>query len=522
MNDGYWAVYTTTAQDLVTDTITTATGTAPDGDTPTSPPSTTTVDVAGQPAITLTKSATPASITAVGQRITYSFLVTNTGSVTLTNATVTDQAFTGTGPLSPVTCPAAAASLAAGASVTCTATYTTTQADIDAGQVTNAAIATGTPPPGLTPPDSGPSTAAVGVTGVTRLGLTKTGSAVDVNGDRRVDAGDRIDWTLIVTNLGATTVDNIIVADAVAGAATCAATQLAPGASMTCTVPPRTISTADAAAGHVTNTATATGATGNGTPVTSDPARATISVSSGSLPVTGRDLGRLVVTGLLAILGGAMILMAGGRFVGDVPTDPLVHPYGGSTHAHNHESRRTHRHPDHRRLGAGRLRPLRRRPGRQITIADAWRRRPARRRRQRHRGTQCRAQQHRLPQERHRLRLPRRPGRLASLRDGHQSRQQADRLHGHRVLHHQRRYRHRNRPDPRGRPTRRPPTLERHRGIPPRHGHPMRTARSGLTARSQLPRPGRTTGGIFSGSSRTPPCPHVDKDADRRRWDHPY
>ena len=43
---------------------------------------------------------------------------------------------------------ARAPSLAAGASETCTATYTTTQADVDSGRITNTGTATGTPPTG--------------------------------------------------------------------------------------------------------------------------------------------------------------------------------------------------------------------------------------------------------------------------------------------------------------------------------------------------------------------------------------
>ena len=74
-------------------------------------------------------------------------MVTNTGNVTLT----TWRSPTTWPGLSAINCGAGTnvvASFAPGASVTCTATYTTTQADVDAGSITNTGTATGTPPSG--------------------------------------------------------------------------------------------------------------------------------------------------------------------------------------------------------------------------------------------------------------------------------------------------------------------------------------------------------------------------------------
>ncbi|MGD2205130.1 DUF7507 domain-containing protein, partial [Microbacterium maritypicum] len=87
----------------------------------------------------------------MGQEITYSFVVTNTGNVTLTDVTVDEGVFTGSGSLSAITCPAGAASLAPGLQVVCTASYVLTQADVDSGSVSNTATATGTPPTGEPP-----------------------------------------------------------------------------------------------------------------------------------------------------------------------------------------------------------------------------------------------------------------------------------------------------------------------------------------------------------------------------------
>ena len=69
--------------------------------------------------------------------VTYTFVVTNTGNVTVTDPVVTEGSFTGSGTAPVATCPPGA--LAPGASVDCTATYTVTQADIDAGSIANTA-----------------------------------------------------------------------------------------------------------------------------------------------------------------------------------------------------------------------------------------------------------------------------------------------------------------------------------------------------------------------------------------------
>jgi hypothetical protein len=94
------------------------------------------------PALTLVKSASASSYSVPGTPITYSYYVDNTGNVILDPITVTDPMVG----LSPVTCPVQ--SLAPGDAETCSASYITTQADLDAGSITNTATASGTPPSG--------------------------------------------------------------------------------------------------------------------------------------------------------------------------------------------------------------------------------------------------------------------------------------------------------------------------------------------------------------------------------------
>ena len=84
------------------------------------------------------KSSNATAATTVGDTITYSFKVTNNGTVTITSFVVTDPLVG----LSAVNC-GAPVSLAPGATHTCTATYVVTQADVDAGVIRNKATVDG-------------------------------------------------------------------------------------------------------------------------------------------------------------------------------------------------------------------------------------------------------------------------------------------------------------------------------------------------------------------------------------------
>ena len=93
------------------------------------------------PVLTLVKSASPFTYDRVNQVISYSYLVTNIGNVSLPGpVTVTDDKAT-------VSCPALSTVgnldgfLDPGESVTCSASHSITQADLDSGSVTNVAQA---------------------------------------------------------------------------------------------------------------------------------------------------------------------------------------------------------------------------------------------------------------------------------------------------------------------------------------------------------------------------------------------
>ncbi|EYT56963.1 membrane protein, partial [Microbacterium sp. UCD-TDU] len=250
----------------------TATGTPPTGEPPVSPPSTTEIPVDPAPALTVVKSADVDELTAAGQTVEYSFLVTNTGNVTLTDVSVDETAFTGTGTAPVVACPAGAATLLPGAAVTCTASYVVTQADLDSGGVSNTATATGTPPSGE-PPVSPPSTLEIPVDPAPALTVVKSADRDELSA-----AGQTIEYSFLVTNTGNVTLTDVSVAETAftgtgtAPVVTCPAdaASLAPGADVTCTAS-YVVTQADVDSGGVSNTATATGTPPSGEPPVSPP-----------------------------------------------------------------------------------------------------------------------------------------------------------------------------------------------------------------------------------------------------------
>ena len=224
-----------------------------------------------KPGITLQKSVAEKTLT-VGETLHYSFLVTNTGSVTLAPVTINDTGFTGHGTRPVVTCPAGAVSLAPAASVTCTATYTVTQADVDAGSVSNTATASGKTPASqeIT---SAPSSTTITAIRSPAITVVKSASPTSFSA-----AGQTIHYSFDVTNSGNVTLTSVKVHDTGLpglSAVSCPHHALAAGASQTCTATYLTTA-ADVDGGSVTNHATAHGDPPSGRPVVSAPSEATI------------------------------------------------------------------------------------------------------------------------------------------------------------------------------------------------------------------------------------------------------
>lgn len=240
-------VYTITQADLdAGQVVNTATGqgTPPSGPDATGNDSTTT-PLAPEPAMTVTKSASPTTYSTVGQSISYSYAVTNTGNVTLADLSVADDR------IATVSCPAT--TLAPGASTTCTATYLITQADLDAGSVTNTATSTATPAQGALTPVVAQAT----ITAVQNRALALVKSSSNTS---YAAVGDTLSYSYLVTNTGNITLtDPVTVSDDRIASVSCPALPaggLAPGASLTCTAS-YVVTQADLDAGSITNTATA-------------------------------------------------------------------------------------------------------------------------------------------------------------------------------------------------------------------------------------------------------------------------
>ena len=249
-------------------------GTSPTGRVQNADP--TTVEAQRSPAIELTKTVAPATVTAAGTDVTYSFAVENTGNTTITDLAIHEDAFSGSGTMSAIDCPAT--TITPGATVTCTATYTVTQADIDAGTVTNQATATGNAPTG----DEAVSTddAAIEVTQSSDITLTKTPDPATVD-----KAGTDVKYTITAHNAGNTTLTAVTITEgAFSGtgtlpALTCPAgpITLKPGEDVTCEVT-YTTTQADINAGVITNSAHVTATTPGSATVTDD-ADATVDVT---------------------------------------------------------------------------------------------------------------------------------------------------------------------------------------------------------------------------------------------------
>jgi uncharacterized repeat protein (TIGR01451 family) len=222
-----------------------------------------------------------------GEKLTYTFIITNKGDVNLTPVSLVDpQLNSGSLTCDATTAPFGNAFSLAGVNnllrpnekVTCYGKHTVTAAEAAAGHIVNTATATGKAPDGTPVQSTGtgiwdntPPASPVPLQG--RISLIKTAAHGDTNGNGAFDLDEPVSYGFIVTNVGSTALSNIAVTDPLlAGAGAnidCGGvTTLAVGAQMTCTVSPGyTLKSADVTAGQLVNTATVTATDPNSNPV---------------------------------------------------------------------------------------------------------------------------------------------------------------------------------------------------------------------------------------------------------------
>jgi len=256
--------------------------------------------------LTLVKSV-DSTTAGVDDEVTYTFAVTNSGDLPVDTLAIDDSDFSGSGSLGAITC--LATSLAVGASTTCEATYTITQADVDAGEVENTATATAEVAGTDTEVESIDSSAVVDTASSTALAVLKT---VD---HEKAGIGDVLTYTLTATNNGTLTLTNVTLADTdFTGAGSLSAldcdaaqpTTLAPGETLTCTT---TYAVQAADIGPLDNTAVASGVLPSGDVLTVDDEA---NVTVGRLAITGADLNGTTL-GLLVALGGIAVVLTSRR-----------------------------------------------------------------------------------------------------------------------------------------------------------------------------------------------------------------
>lgn len=217
----------------------------------------------GKPGLTLLKLLDTSAVqnpTVVGDIVTYTFTLTNTGNTTLRNLVVTD-ALVGVEPASKGAFNIASLPPATPGNtnhvVTVKATYKIQQKDIDAGQVINTATATGNYGSTTTPKTitAEPSSVTEPTFRDARLSVVKA-LISDVPNPAR--AGMELKWSVVVKNTGNVTLSKIKITDPLVDARVTPAelATLAPGAEFAFTVT-APIQQDQINAGNVVNTATA-------------------------------------------------------------------------------------------------------------------------------------------------------------------------------------------------------------------------------------------------------------------------
>ncbi len=151
--------------------------------------------------ISLELNASPSSFNEVGDEISYTIIIENTGNVTLSEVIVTDER---TGIHETID------SFAPGAKQTFTATYNVIQTDLNMGSIPNTASVTGKGPGGSIISDND----FVEISAIQNPQLTVNKNATKEN---FTTVGEEISWTIIVENTGNVVVTDILITDPLVG-----------------------------------------------------------------------------------------------------------------------------------------------------------------------------------------------------------------------------------------------------------------------------------------------------------------
>ena len=150
----------------------------------------------------------PGPTISIGDTVTWTYRVENTGNVLLTDVVVTDDQLAA----SDITCPVddndnVIGSMAASQVILCTATGVATS-----GQYTNNASVTGTPPAGSPPSDDDPSHYFGGEASID-VEKSTNGEDADETPGPTIKVGENVSWTYVVENTGNVTLTNVILVD---------------------------------------------------------------------------------------------------------------------------------------------------------------------------------------------------------------------------------------------------------------------------------------------------------------------
>ncbi|MET0448022.1 MAG: hypothetical protein ABW004_06430, partial [Aeromicrobium sp.] len=254
------------------------------------------------PELIVTKTADRGNSTRAGEFVTWTYTLTNDGNVTLSGVRLADELpMVGDEVVYDWSGAATEGALAPGETVTATARYALTQADVDRGSVSSPVFGYGTPPRGAT----------VIVQATDGVTIPQTPNAlVEKSGEVQGagEVGDDIVYTFSVENTGNVTLTLVELLDEIPGLSAIALTwpgtpgELAPGAVLNGTATYE-ISQADVDRGSVENLAFARAKppvgdvmTWPGSPVTTDvaPARLALDVDKTAVPLTGAAVGSII------------------------------------------------------------------------------------------------------------------------------------------------------------------------------------------------------------------------------------